>query len=68
MPTENRSSNTKQMAAPFSREDCYIVIKRSDLKKLPSAQLRDFSRSCHLIHEQIFATGTRSICCVMAEC
>lgn len=32
MPTENRSSNTD---APFQREYRYIVIKRSDLQKVP---------------------------------
>ncbi len=32
MPTENQSNNT---GAPFQREDRYIVIKRSDLAKVP---------------------------------
>lgn len=35
MPTENRSSNTEMVSVPFVREDRYIVIKRSDLMKVP---------------------------------
>ncbi|WP_225785950.1 hypothetical protein [Pseudomonas sp. Marseille-P9655] len=35
MLTENRSSNTEMVSVPFQREDRYIVIKRSDLKKVP---------------------------------
>lgn len=37
MPTENRSSNTEMVSAPFQREDRYIVVKRSDLAKVPVA-------------------------------
>ncbi|MBK5002656.1 hypothetical protein IAE37_004932 [Pseudomonas sp. S31] len=37
MPTENRSSNTEMVSVPFQREDRYIVIKRSDLAKVPVA-------------------------------
>jgi hypothetical protein len=37
MPTENRSSNTEMVSAPFQREDRYIVVKRSDLAKVPEA-------------------------------
>ncbi|NIE73053.1 hypothetical protein F3J45_01045 [Pantoea sp. Ap-967] len=37
MPTENRSSNTEMVSVPFQREDRYIVVKRSDLAKVPVA-------------------------------
>ncbi|MBS3185402.1 hypothetical protein JIQ88_10310 [Pseudomonas sp. PCH44] len=37
MPTENRSSNTEMVSAPFQREERYIVVKRSDLAKVPAA-------------------------------
>ena len=37
MPTENRSSNTEMVSVPFHREDRYIVVKRSDLAKVPVA-------------------------------
>lgn len=37
MPTENRFSNTEMVSVPFHREDRYIVVKRSDLAKVPVA-------------------------------
>ncbi|MEF9901156.1 MAG: hypothetical protein RR736_23940 [Pseudomonas sp.] len=61
MPTENRSTNNEQMVSvPFRREDRYIVIKRSDLERLPAAQRHNFSRSCRIVHEQMFAAGAPS--------
>ncbi|WP_236054305.1 hypothetical protein [Pseudomonas arcuscaelestis] len=61
MPTENRSSNNEQVVSvPFRREDRYIVIKRSDLERLPAAQRHNFSRSCRIVHEQMFAAGAPS--------
>ena len=54
MPTENRSSNTD---TPFMREDRYIVIKRSDLDRLPGLQRHLFSQESRRAHEQMFAAG-----------
>lgn len=44
MPTENRSSNT-EMVSVLHREDRYIVIKRSDLDKIPGKQRIEFSKA-----------------------
>ncbi len=56
MPTENRSSNT-EMASVRQREDRYIVIKRSDLDKIPGKQRLEFSRASRIAHDRMFAAG-----------
>ncbi|WP_349987161.1 hypothetical protein ABMQ39_16665 [Pseudomonas alloputida] len=56
MPTENRSSNT-EMVSVRQREDCYIVIKRSDLDKIPGKQRLEFSKASRIVHDRMFAAG-----------
>lgn len=56
MPTENRSSNT-EMVSVRQREDRYIVIKRSDLDKIPGKQRLEFSRASRIVHDRMFAAG-----------
>lgn len=51
MPTENIP------VEPFLREDRYIVIKRSDMEKLPIDQRRNFAGRCRALHEQMFIAG-----------
>lgn len=56
MPTENRSSNT-EMVSVLHREDRYIVIKRSDLGRIPGKQRLEFSKASRLVHDRMFAAG-----------
>ncbi|MGE6562136.1 hypothetical protein ACQKF2_07565 [Pseudomonas hunanensis] len=56
MPTENRSSNT-EMVSVRQREDRYIVIKRSDLDKIPGKQRLEFSKASRIVHDRMFAAG-----------
>lgn len=56
MPTENRSSN-KEMVSVLHREDRYIVIKRSDLGRIPGKQRLEFSKASRLVHDRMFAAG-----------
>jgi len=56
MPTDNRSSNT-EMVSVMQREDRYIVIKRSDLAKIPGKQRLEFSRASRIVHDRMFAAG-----------
>ncbi|ASN67972.1 hypothetical protein 9F7_82 [uncultured Caudovirales phage] len=56
MPTENRSSNT-EMVSVLHREDRYIVIKRSDLDKIPGKQRIEFSKASRVAHERMYAAG-----------
>ncbi|MFJ7792279.1 hypothetical protein [Pseudomonas sp. NPDC096950] len=51
MPTENKP------AEPFRREDRYIVIKRSDMEKLPADVRRNFSGRCRRFYEQMLIAG-----------
>ena len=51
MPTENKP------AEPFQREDRYIVIKRSDMDKLPADVRRNFSGRCRKFYEQMLIAG-----------
>ncbi|EKT4494995.1 hypothetical protein QEM27_002725 [Pseudomonas putida] len=39
------------------REDRYIVIKRSDLDKIPGKQRMEFSRASRIAHDRMFAAG-----------
>ncbi|MBA6142298.1 hypothetical protein [Pseudomonas juntendi] len=56
MPTENRSSN-KEMVSVLHREDRYIVIKRSDLGRIPGKQRLEFSKASRLVHDRMLAAG-----------
>ena len=51
MPTENKP------AEPFRREDRYIVIKRTDMEKVPTHLRRNFSGRCRALHEQMLISG-----------
>lgn len=45
------------MSTEFQREDRYIVIKRSDMEKLPIHLRRNFAGRCRALHEQMFIAG-----------
>lgn len=43
MPTENRSSNTEMVSAPFQREERYVVIKVSKMHPHPAFRAKHLS-------------------------
>ncbi|AFO47177.1 hypothetical protein T1E_1322 [Pseudomonas putida DOT-T1E] len=45
------------MVSVLHREDRYIVIKRSDLDKIPGKQRIEFSKASRVAHERMFAAG-----------
>ncbi|MBH3361172.1 hypothetical protein [Pseudomonas guariconensis] len=53
MPTENRSSNTEMVSAPFKREERYIVIKVSDLASVPVAVGEPFAEQLTAIQRRL---------------
>jgi hypothetical protein len=61
MPTENKP------AEPLQREDRYIVIKRSDIERLPPGDRRVATRNLRDIHEEIFKAGAPARSFVVVE-